>query len=196
MKTITQKIVSATVADSQKQPPPPAVNELLKRPQELDGKTYKIKTPQSEHAMYVTINDILVDGKRRSFEIFINSKSMDNFAWIVALTRTMSAVFRHGGDVSFLVDELRSVFDPRGGYFKPGGKWMPSLIAEIGDVLERHLNGIGMMRKEDMVLPEKVTAAIGAGIVPSGPPCPHCQASMILLDGCYTCTSCGYSKCG
>ena len=196
MKTITQKIVGATVVDPQKQPPPPAVAELLKRPPELDGRTYKIKTPQSEHAMYVTINDILVDGKRRPFEIFINSKNMDNFAWIVALTRTMSAVFRHGGDVSFLVDELRSVFDPKGGYFKPGGKWMPSLIAEIGAVLERHLIGIGVMQKEDAALPGKVTAAIGAGIVPSGPPCPHCQQAMILLDGCHTCTACGYSKCG
>ena len=196
MKTITQKIVGATVVDSQNPPPPPAVEELLKRPAELDGKTYKIKTPLSEHAMYVTINDIMVDGKRRPFEIFINSKNMENFSWIVALTRTMSAVFRHGGDASFLVEELRSVFDPRGGYFKPGGKWMPSLIAEIGGVLERHLVGIGMILEEDVVLPEKVTAVIGAGIVPSGPPCPHCQQAMILLDGCHTCTSCGYSKCG
>ena len=102
--------------------------------------------------MYVTINDIVLNEgtqyeQRRPFEIFINSKNLDHFQWIVALTRIISAVFRKGGDTTFLVDELKAVFDPRGGYWQPGGKFMPSIIAELGHVIERHLQMIGLMRK-------------------------------------------------
>jgi hypothetical protein len=121
----------------------------------LEGSTYKIKTPLDDHAMYVTINDIILNAgteheQRRPFEIFINSKNMDHFQWIVALTRLMSAVFRKGGDVTFLAEELQAVFDPKGGYFKPGGKFMPSIIAEIGAVIEHHLQKIGLMEKEEL----------------------------------------------
>ncbi|MBQ0724831.1 MAG: NrdJb, partial [Cycloclasticus sp.] len=120
------------------------MHESLQRPEMLLGSTYKIKTPLSEHSLYITINDIVLNHdtdheQRRPFEVFINSKNMDHFQWIVALTRIMSAVFRKGGDITFLVEELRSVFDPSGGYFKKGGKFMPSLVAEIGDVVESHL---------------------------------------------------------
>ena len=120
------------------------MHEKLERPEVLIGSTYKIKTPVSDHAMYVTINDIVLNEgtqheQRRPFEIFINSKNLDHFQWIVALTRIISAVFRKGGDVTFLVDELKAVFDPRGGYWQPGGKFMPSIIAELGYVIERHL---------------------------------------------------------
>ncbi|MBF0148370.1 MAG: hypothetical protein HQL85_19625, partial [Magnetococcales bacterium] len=111
----------------------------------LDGTTYKIKTPNSEHAFYVTINDILIDGKRRPFEIFINSKSIESLEWMVALTRVLSAMFRRAENAVFLVEELQSIFDARGGYFKPGGKRMPSIVAEIGDCLERHLIKIGVI---------------------------------------------------
>lgn len=126
------------------------LNENISRPDELIGATYKIKTPLSEHALYVTINDIVLDAgslneRRCPFEVFINSKQMDNFQWIVALTRILSAVFRKGGDVAFLVEELRSVFDPKGGYWKPGGRYMNSVVAEIGDVLARHLIDIGLL---------------------------------------------------
>ena len=128
------------------------MHEKLERPEVLIGSTYKIKTPVSDHAMYVTINDIVLNEgtqyeQRRPFEIFINSKNLDHFQWIVALTRIISAVFRKGGDVTFLVDELKAVFDPRGGYWQPGGKFMPSIIAELGYVIERHLQTIGLMRK-------------------------------------------------
>ena len=121
----------------------------------LEGSTYKIKTPLDDHAMYVTINDMILNlgtqhEQRRPFEIFINSKNMDHFQWIVALTRLMSAVFRKGGDVTFLAEELQAVFDPKGGYFKPGGKFMPSIIAEIGAVIEHHLQKIGLMEKEEL----------------------------------------------
>ncbi len=129
------------------------MSEDLRRPEVLLGSTYKIKTPLSEHALYVTVNDIVLNEgteheQRRPFEIFINSKNMDHFQWIVALTRIMSAVFRKGGDITFLVEELRSVFDPRGGYFKKGGRFMPSLVADIGDVLEHHLRRIGMLGQD------------------------------------------------
>ncbi|HYC08617.1 MAG TPA: hypothetical protein VEC10_03210, partial [Steroidobacteraceae bacterium] len=124
------------------------MHERLERPEVLIGSTYKIKTPISDHAMYVTINDIVLNEgteyeQRRPFEIFINSKNLDHFQWIVALTRIISAVFRKGGDVTFLVDELKAVFDPRGGYWQPGGKFMPSIIAELGYVIEKHLQTIG-----------------------------------------------------
>jgi hypothetical protein len=131
------------------------MHEKLERPDMLLGSTYKIKTPQSEHALYITINDVLLNQgteheMRRPYEIFINSKNMDHFQWIVALTRIISAVFRKGGDVTFLVDELRSVFDPRGGYFKKGGKYKPSLVCEIGDAIECHMKMIGMIEDNGM----------------------------------------------
>jgi hypothetical protein len=128
------------------------MHEKVERDDMLMGSTYKIKTPLSEHALYITVNDIILNEGtehelRRPFEVFINSKSMDHFQWIVALTRIISAVFRKGGDVTFLVEELRSVFDPSGGYFKKGGKFMPSLVAEIGDVLEMHMREIGLIKE-------------------------------------------------
>ena len=134
------------------------MTEQVKRPEgmeSLEGSTYKIKTPMDDHAMYVTINDIILNAgtdheQRRPFEIFINSKNMDHFQWIVALTRLMSAVFRKGGDVTFLAEELQAVFDPKGGYFKPGGKFMPSIVADIGAVVEHHLQKIGLMEKEEL----------------------------------------------
>ncbi|MBS0211716.1 MAG: NrdJb [Proteobacteria bacterium] len=131
------------------------LHERVERPEVLVGSTYKIKSPLVEHAMYVTINDIVLNygtehELRRPFEVFINSKSMDHFQWIVALTRIMSAVFRKGGDVTFLVEEMKAVFDPRGGYFKAGGVYMPSIIAEIGAVVEEHLKSIGMIVSEEL----------------------------------------------
>ena len=129
------------------------MHEQLERPEQLAGSTYKIKTPLSDHALYVTINDIVLNPEtehelRRPFEIFINSKNMEHFQWIVALTRIISAVFRKGGDVAFLVEELHSVFDPGGGYLKRGGRHVPSLVAEIGTVIEDHLIKIGLMTRE------------------------------------------------
>src|SRR3954453_8430693 len=131
------------------------MHEEIKRPDVLIGSTYKIKTPVSDHAMYVTINDIVLNEgteyeQRRPFEVFINSKNLDHYQWIVALTRIISAVFRKGGDITFLVDELKPVFDPRGGYWQPGGKFMPSIIAELGYIIEKHLQTIGLLKKPEM----------------------------------------------
>ena len=131
------------------------MHERIERPEVLVGSTYKIKSPLVEHAMYVTINDIVLNAGtehelRRPFEIFINSKSMEHFQWIVALTRIMSAVFRKGGDVTFLVDEMKAVFDPRGGYFKAGGVYMPSLVAELGAIVEEHMKSIGLIHDPEM----------------------------------------------
>ena len=131
------------------------MHERIERPEVLIGSTYKIKSPLVEHAMYVTINDIVLNAgteheQRRPFEIFINCKSMEHFQWIVALTRIMSAVFRKGGDVTFIVDEMKAVFDPKGGYFKAGGVYMPSLVAELGSIVEDHLKSIGMLHDPEM----------------------------------------------
>ena len=194
------------------------MHEKLERPDMLLGSTYKIKTPLSEHALYVTINDVILNHGtkhelRRPFEIFINSKNMDHFQWIVALTRIISAVFRKGGDVTFLVEEMRSVFDPRGGYFKKGGKYMPSLVAEIGDAIECHLRMIGLLKDDQLdphqkqLLDEKraqyeatVVAAdkAQASDFPEGAHlCKRCQTkAVIMMDGCMTCLNCGDSKCG
>lgn len=194
------------------------MHEKLQRPEMLLGSTYKIKTPLSEHALYVTINDVILNPGteheyRRPFEIFINSKNMDHFQWIVALTRIISAVFRKGGDVTFLVEELRSVFDPRGGYFKKGGKYMPSLVAEIGDAIECHLRMIGLLKDESLNEAQKLVIAEkreqyeklvnqaednSKADFPAGAQlCKKCQTKAVIrMDGCMTCLNCGDSKCG
>lgn len=194
------------------------LTETLERPEMLLGSTYKVKTPLSEHALYVTINDVILNAGtphelRRPFEVFINSKNMDHFQWIVALTRIISAVFRKGGDVTFLVEELRSVFDPRGGYFKKGGKYMPSLVAEIGDAIECHLRMIGLIKDNDLdehqkkLIQEKraqydATVKDAEAKEPSEFPdgaqlCGKCHTKAVIqMDGCMTCLNCGDSKCG
>jgi len=204
------------------------MTEQVQRPEgleALEGSTYKIKTPLDDHAMYVTINDIVLNAgtvheQRRPFEIFINSKNMDHFQWIVALTRLMSAVFRKGGDISFLAEELQAVFDPKGGYFKPGGKFMPSIIAEIGLVIEHHLQKIGLMAKAELseqqilLLDQKRaeaesraekktlneaenTTGEDAAYPASATLCNKCLTkAVVIMDSCATCLSCGYSKCG
>ncbi|MHA6264869.1 adenosylcobalamin-dependent ribonucleoside-diphosphate reductase [Arenibacterium sp. CAU 1754] len=172
------------------------MSEPLDRPQTLEGNTYKLKWPDSEHAIYLTINDIIINGHRRPFEVFINSKNMEHFAWTVALTRMISAVFRRGGDVSFVVEELKAVFDPRGGAWMQG-KYIPSILAAIGSVIERHLISIGFIEGEGMGLKSDPQAQVMAvGETPRGKACPSCgQYEMRMIEGCMTCASCGYSKC-
>jgi len=194
------------------------LHEKLQRPEMLLGSTYKVKTPLSEHALYITINDVVLNPGtkhelRRPFEIFINSKNMDHFQWIVALTRIISAVFRKGGDVTFLVEELRSVFDPRGGYFKKGGRYMPSLVAEIGDAIECHLRMIGMLKDDGLDEHQKKLVAEkraqyesavekrntdDSSDFPDGAQlCKKCNTkAAVQMDGCLTCLNCGESKCG
>ena len=194
------------------------MHEKLERPDMLIGSTYKVKTPVSDHAMYVTINDIILNEgtefeKRRPFEIFINSKNLDHYQWIVALTRIISAVFRKGGDVTFLVDELKAVFDPRGGYWKPGGTFMPSIIAELGHIVEKHLIAIGLLARPELddgqkqLIAEKRAEfeaqskqedAFSKNEYPEGAQlCSKCNTvAVVMLDGCMTCLACGDSKCG
>jgi ribonucleoside-diphosphate reductase alpha chain len=179
------------------------MSQPLSRPEALPGQTYKINWPESEHAMYITINDVVQDGRRRPFEIFINSKNMEHYAWTVALTRMISAVFRRGGDVSFVVEEMKAVFDPRGGAWMEG-RYVPSLLAAIGDVIERHMVEIGFLPSR-----ERNQAARMAQVVNLSPPspsrlpgprlrqCPKCgEAALIRSENCDQCTSCDYSKCG
>ena len=194
------------------------IAQPLDRPEDLPGKTYKIKWPGSDHAIYITINDVIQDGRRRPFEIFINSKNMEHYAWTVALTRMISAVFRRGGDVSFVVEELKAVFDPRGGQWM-GGRYIPSLLAAIGGVIERHLVEIGFLSPADVpgldaAAEQRVRLAAGApqadgpfgdGPLADGtngrPPrvgqCPNCGAAALThQEGCDICLNCGYSRCG
>ncbi len=194
------------------------MHEKLERPEMLIGSTYKVKTPVSDHAMYITINDIVLNEgtvyeKRRPFEIFINSKNLDHYQWIVALTRIISAVFRKGGDVTFLVDELKAVFDPRGGYWKPGGTFMPSIIAELGYIVEKHLILIGLLsepeldegqqkliaqKRADFEARTAQQDAFSKSEYPEGAQlCTKCStAAVVMMDGCMTCLSCGESRCG
>ncbi|TQM93269.1 adenosylcobalamin-dependent ribonucleoside-diphosphate reductase [Roseinatronobacter monicus] len=167
------------------------------RPEALEGHTYKLKWPGSEHAIYVTINDTIINGHRRPFEIFINSKNMEHFAWTVALTRMISAVFRRGGDVSFVVEELKAVFDPRGGAWVEG-RYIPSILAAIGGVIEQHLIRIGFIAGEGLGLKADPEAAkLVAGEAPRGRACPACGAyELAMIEGCMTCRACGHSKCG
>ena len=171
------------------------LSEPLDRPAALDGRTYKLKWPLNEHAIYVTINDIVQDGRRRPFEIFINSKNMEHYAWTVALTRMISAVFRRGGDVSFVVEELKAVFDPRGGAWMEG-RYVPSILAAIGGVIERHLIATGFIRGEGLGLkadPKAEVKVVGG----RGASCPMCGSlDLRMIEGCLTCAACGHSRCG
>ncbi|WP_411836746.1 adenosylcobalamin-dependent ribonucleoside-diphosphate reductase [Paracoccus sp. ME4] len=173
------------------------LTEPLDRPAALEGATYKLKWPGSEHAIYITINDIIHGNHRRPFEIFINSKNMEHYAWTVALTRMVSAVFRRGGDVSFVVEELKAVFDPRGGAWMQG-RYVPSILAAIGGVIERHLIETGFLAGEGLGLKADPQAEVMAvGEAPRGPSCSSCgQYGMRMVEGCMTCPSCGHSKCG
>ncbi|WP_432744270.1 NrdJb [Methylobacter sp. G7] len=213
-KVLTKDDVEA-VKPVPEQPSLESMNENLTRPEVLLGSTYKIKTPQSEHALYITINDMILNPgtpheERRPYEIFINSKNMEHFQWVLALTRLISAVFRKGGDSCFLVEEMKAVFDPHGGYFKKGGVFMPSLVAEIGYAIESHMKHIGMIKPEAMTdhqkkfLNEKrkeFEAQHGESADQSFPEkavlCNKCSTkAMVLMDGCMTCLNCGESKCG
>jgi len=226
VKDVAETEQSVTGGEAANAPDIEHMHELVQRPEDLEGSTYKIKSPLSEHALYVTINDIVLNPGtdhevRRPFEIFINSKNMDHFQWIVALTLIISAVFRKGGDCTFLAQELRSVFDPRGGYFKKGGRFMPSLVAEIGDVIEQHLIKIGMIEPEAMDANQKAfldqkraefegkktkpatkseleVNAAATGEFPEGAKlCGKCNTqAVVMMDGCMTCLNCGDSKCG
>lgn len=229
-KAASAAVPAATPAASKEAPKAEIIqmHESLERPETLVGSTYKIKSPLFEHALYVTINDIVLNAgtpheQRRPFEIFINSKNMDHFQWIVALTRILSAVFRKGGDVTFLVEEMKAVFDPRGGYFKAGGVYMPSIVAEIGAVIEQHMKMIGLIHDPEMdestrkliaekraayeavtngkkaaaATTETAAAESTTGFPPGATLCAKCNTqALVLMDGCQTCLNCGYSKCG
>jgi len=198
------------------------MHEAFVRPERLVGSTYKVKTPLSEHAMYITINDVILNEgteheSRRPFEVFINSKNMEHFQWVVALTRLISAIFRKGGDATFLVEELKAVFDPRGGYFKKGGVFMPSIVAEIGYAIEDHMKHIGLINSDlDQHQQEYLAQKrqeLGGGAIdakktdgaeaednpfpPSATLCMKCHTkAVVLMDGCMTCLNCADSKCG
>ncbi len=192
---IEQKITKAEVVTPDSAGEVDQMHEKLKRPSVLDGRTYKIKTPLSDHALYITICDMVVGGQVLPREIFINSKNMMHYQWTVALTRVISAVFRKGGEIAFLVEELKSVSDPNGGYFKPGGVYMPSLVAEIGHILETHLVGLGIIEKAEEQA-HKAPESVSEQQEPRGEICGKCGSVRTMRDGCLTCSGCGDSHCG
>jgi ribonucleoside-diphosphate reductase alpha chain len=169
------------------------MTQPLERPEALVGKTYKLRWPESDHAFYLTVNDIIQDGRRRPFEVFINSANLEHYAWTVALTRMISAVFRRGGDVTFVVRELKSIFDPRGGYWMEG-RYVPSLLAALGEVMEQHMIDIGFIAEPEAEARESLQEAVGESPARF---CPKCsQPGLVRREGCDLCLSCGYSKCG
>ncbi len=226
-KIISKKIVGFDIVKPEVETKPQVeqvqvqhMHESIERPDMLLGSTYKIKTPLSEHALYVTINDVVLNEGtphelRRPFEIFINSKNLEHFQWVVALTRVISAVFRKGGDVTFLAEELKAVFDPQGGYFKKGGKFMPSLVAEIGEAIETHLRMIGLLPnlqlspEQQSLIDEKraqyektqhqnsAQSETSSQFPADAQLCTKCHTKAVIrMDGCNTCLNCGDSKCG
>ncbi len=200
MQGVDESSHSALSEDIDRTPRPDGdviyMSEPLDRPSTLEGNTYKVKWPDSEHALYITINDIVVGERRRPFEVFINSKNMEHFAWTVALTRMISAVFRRGGDVSFVVEELKAVFDPRGGAWVKG-KYIPSILAAIGGVIEQHMISIGFIDGEGLGLKTDPKSQVVGLDAPRGPSCSSCGSyEMRMVEGCMTCADCGYSKCG
>lgn len=206
---ITKKIVGCSVVTGQEQSAIvlDVLNEATARPDVLQSTTYKVKTPLSEHALYVTVSDIVLNPGtehecRRPFEIFLNSKAQEHAQWVTAMTLIISAVFRKGGDMAFLVEELRSVHDPRGGFWERD-RYIPSLVAKIGDVLHRHLVGIGVVSESEKdpaieaFKAEKRAQASGRSDLNGATLCAKCSTKAVVrLDGCMTCTSCGDSKCG
>jgi hypothetical protein len=212
---IAKKIVGYKVKAETQEPlvatpePPKGLHEDVPRPENLTGSTYKIKPAGADCALYITINNVEIDGRQHPFEMFINSKDMSHYQWVVALTRVISAVFRKGGDVTFLADELKSIFDPRGGYWSKG-TYVPSLVAEIGNALEKHLKDLGLIEAEELsdhqkqIRDEKrkeFEAVHGATTEGSYPEratlCSKCNTkAVIIMDGCATCLSCLDSRCG
>jgi len=203
-KIVKFEVVSEAIPEAIPEAIHEAIHEAIPRPDRLIGSTYKLKTPESDHAIYITINDMLVNNRRVPYEIFINSKNMGNYQWMTAVTRLVSAVFRKGGDIIFLVDELKEIFDPKGGYFKKGGVYMPSLVAEIGYAIEQHMHIIGFIvpevdeHTEAYLVNKRAELGVSDGeFPPQSQLCSKCNTkALVLMDGCMTCLSCGDSKCG
>jgi ribonucleoside-diphosphate reductase alpha chain len=193
---ITGSVLEVKAAETAA-PITPTANDLMVRSDKLTGATYKLRWPDSEHAMYVTINDIEQDGITRPFEIFVNSKNLEHYAWVVALTRMISAVFRRGGEVAFVAEELKQVFDPRGGQWS-NGRYVGSLVAAIGDIIERHMVATGFLVLAETLVAKVVVQASGrASVIQLGPLCPKCsQPGLVHEAGCLSCVHCGWSKCG
>lgn len=199
-KIVQFKVKGAEPASAE--PAPVVAAKAAERPLVLYGTTYKLKSGFVEHAMYITINDIEVGGKKRPFEIFINTKDSSHYQWMVALTRLMSAIFRKGGEVEFLVEELGSIFDPRGGMFDKG-KFYASVLAQLGEIVETHLKNLGLVGDNgpspevQALIEQKKKEAAASGVLANAKICSKCNdKSLVMLDGCETCVSCGYSKCG
>lgn len=214
-KEISQKIIGFSIVEQAAGPAKveqtklQTVSEELELPDELPAMRYRLRTPLSTSAVYILISDIILNEgtpfeRRQPVEVFINSKDNSAFQWVTTMTRMISAILRKGGEVAFIVEELKSIHDPNGGYMAKGGVWVPSLVAEIGGILEKHMRKLGLLDQAE-VAPEvqafidsKKAEMVEQGINPDeGEQCPNCKAmSYVRMEGCYTCTACGHSKCG
>ncbi len=203
---VTGSVLSTQNSSTQLEPAKPAVidgsviyiTEPVKRDEILSGHTYKLRWPGSDHALYVTINDIEQDGRKRPFEIFINSKNLEHYAWTVALTRMISAVFRRGGDISFVSEELKAIFDPLGGQWL-NGRYVPSLQAAIGEIIEKHMQNINFLgqncSQDDSPGGQNVFKESKSLNKPAEY-CPACSSfSLVNQEGCSICYNCGKSEC-
>lgn len=211
MIEINSKIVSQSLVEPPAQEPQQEarqdiqiMNETVPRPEVLGGKTYKVKVPTEDHSLYVTINDIVLNKstiheEKRPFEIFINSKNNTHRQWVDTLTRVISAVFRKGGDILFLVEELKSITDPQGGGWHKG-RYVKSVVSEIGYVLEEHIAQTSI--KERNPITNDTFSALNVAlsnqeVIPGARFCQKCgDKAVVSKDGCDTCVSCGDSKCG
>lgn len=214
-KIISQRIIKNTEENKEDLIIKTSLTEDHPRDEHLEGRTYKLKTPITEHAFYITINDIVLNKdtdyeSRHPYELFINTKNMEQFQWIIGISRMVSAIFRKGGDLTFIIEELKSVYDPRGGYYKKGGIYIPSLVAEIGYTIEKHLTHIGLIKSKELdeqrkqfiqeknkQLMDNLNTDSNSEFPASATLCKECSIkAVIIMDGCQTCLSCGFSKCG
>ncbi len=189
-----------------------ATTKKNERPYVLNARVYKLKSVFVDSAVYVTITYIEEEGKKRPFEIFINSKDLTRAAEYSVLTRLISAIFRRSEDPTFILEELKSIYDPNGGRMK-NGRYLPSFYAEIADVLEEFFADIGLIKKRENKLKKITLFSFGSSSKkdseaesqdPSDTPddnlriCPKCgQRTLKVENGCMTCINpdCGYSKC-
>ncbi|OMF17118.1 ribonucleoside-diphosphate reductase, adenosylcobalamin-dependent [Paenibacillus amylolyticus] len=173
---------SATVLDKQ----------YRSRPQVLRGATYKINTPFG--MAYITINDL----EGTPGEIFLNvgKAGSDVFAMAEALGRVCSLFLRygdHGHKVELLIKHLKGIGGS--GAIGFGANRVESIADAVAKALESHVqsnvqeNETGALKEQNQVEDQKT-------FIESRDLCPSCgSASLMNVEGCKTCSNCGYSKC-
>jgi ribonucleoside-diphosphate reductase alpha chain len=176
-------------------PPLPMAVEVMERPRILQGRTYKLKWPQTGDNWYITITH----RGGVPFEVFITTKVAAHAEWVQALSILLTAVLRRGGDVKFLITELQGIHSASGGqYITEQRKFRHSQVAAIGGVIEEEFRVLGMFGTTE---PEpEVQKAVPPGVTfgQIGEPgcCPECGARpLVHQEGCEKCQICSYTRC-